>query len=178
MFILDFDWVSGTVGCVVSQEIVRRSVKWFIYFKKKVCVYSYFLDWTNRWGASLSKCENLSSRAEIRRSTVRKKDFFQETRLRIRRFRSWWWPQKHQVTALTVLRKVLVKRLALCDFKNSAEMNLEPTDRKHCFQNGHASFLPSSGHENNIAQPKTDKCLSCPSHFSLFFTVWLLSVVL
>ena len=27
MFILDFDRVSGTVGCVVSQEIVRRSVK-------------------------------------------------------------------------------------------------------------------------------------------------------
>ena len=29
-------------------------------------------------------------------------------------------------------------------------------------------ILPSAGHENNIAQPKTDKWLSSPSNFSLF----------
>ena len=28
------------------------------------------------------------------------------------------------------------------------------------------SILPSTGHETNIAQPKTDKYLSSPSHFS------------
>ena len=27
----------------------------------------------------------------------------------------------------------------------------------------------SSGHKNDIAQPKTDKCLSSPSHFSSVF---------
>ena len=30
-----------------------------------------------------------------------------------------------------------------------------------------------TGHENNIAQPKPDKCFSFTSHFSLFFTVSL-----
>ena len=34
--------------------------------------------------------------------------------------------------------------------------------------------LPSTGHENNTVQPKTDVCLSSPSHFSSFFTVQLL----
>ena len=26
-------------------------------------------------------------------------------------------------------------------------------------------------HQNNVAKPKTDKCLSSPSHFNRFFTV-------
>ena len=34
-------------------------------------------------------------------------------------------------------------------------------------------ILPSAGHENNIAQPKTGKWLSSPSHFSLFNCVIL-----
>ena len=33
------------------------------------------------------------------------------------------------------------------------------------------NILPSNGRESNIALPKTDKCLSSPSHFSSFFTV-------
>ena len=28
----------------------------------------------------------------------------------------------------------------------------------------------STGHENNVAQPKADKCLGSTSHFSPFFT--------
>ena len=40
--------------------------------------------------------------------------------------------------------------------------------RRHDF---HANIPPSTGHENNIAQPKVDKCLGSPSHFSSFFTV-------
>jgi len=31
--------------------------------------------------------------------------------------------------------------------------------------------LPSTGQENNIAQPKTDKWFSFSLHFSLFLTV-------
>ena len=31
-----------------------------------------------------------------------------------------------------------------------------------------ANILPSTGHENNIAQPKADKRLTSASHFSLF----------
>ena len=37
---------------------------------------------------------------------------------------------------------------------------------RHC----HANILPSTGQENNIAQPKTDKWFNFSSHFS-FFTV-------
>ena len=33
---------------------------------------------------------------------------------------------------------------------------------------GHANILPSTGHGNNIGQPKADKCPSFASHFSPF----------
>ena len=42
----------------------------------------------------------------------------------------------------------------------------------HC----HANILPNTGHENNTAQPKADKCPSSTSHFSPFSCC--LSVVL
>ena len=38
---------------------------------------------------------------------------------------------------------------------------------RHC----HANILPSTGQENNIAQPKTDKWFSSPSQFSTFFII-------
>ena len=38
-------------------------------------------------------------------------------------------------------------------------------------ENAELSVLPSTGHETNTAQPKTDKWLSSPSHSSSFFTV-------
>ena len=38
---------------------------------------------------------------------------------------------------------------------------------RHC----HATILPSTRPQNNIARPKTDKCFSSPFNFSSFFTV-------
>ena len=38
-----------------------------------------------------------------------------------------------------------------------------------------ANTIPSTGHENNTAQPEAGKRLSSPSYFSSFFTILLLS---
>ena len=41
------------------------------------------------------------------------------------------------------------------------------------------NMLPNTGHENNIAQPRTDKWLSPPAHFDRFSPLYCcLSVVL
>ena len=50
-----------------------------------------------------------------------------------------------------------------CDVKRQAVLNI-------------TLILPSTGHENNIAKPKADKCLSSTSNFSPFN--FILSVVL
>ena len=38
-------------------------------------------------------------------------------------------------------------------------------------QDSNTQNVQSTGHEKNIAEPKTDKWLSSPSHFPSFFTV-------
>ena len=40
-----------------------------------------------------------------------------------------------------------------------------------CWTGKQPENLPSAGQENNIAQAKTDKWISFPSHFSSFFTI-------
>ena len=62
----------------------------------------------------------------------------------------------------------LVERCFLSNaWKNVGMQKLNRQKRVSC----HANILPSTGQENNVAQPKPDKWWSFSSNFSSFFTV-------
>ena len=65
-----------------------------------------------------------------------------------------------------------VKSLSLCRVKLFQLLLFLKSETKMTVYSAsvdcHANVLPSTGHKNNLAQPKTDKCPSSTSHFSLF----------